>query len=141
MLVEAKRQILDRLIDRQLAMQKAIENELDRSPKVMQAIEAAKNEILARAYLEQVAEKTPQRYDWDLQNKEEITNYYSAHPELFSQRRVFTIEELSFVAKSDDVAQVRNQISQSRTLQEIADWLTSRNIKFAAKRSVRATGS
>src|SRR5262245_57262956 len=54
---QAKREILERLIDQQLAKQKAIENGLDRSPNVMQALEAAKNEILARAYLEQVARR------------------------------------------------------------------------------------
>src|SRR6185295_5582819 len=44
---QAKSEILDRLIDQQLTKQKAIENKLDRSPKVMRAIEAAKSEILA----------------------------------------------------------------------------------------------
>ena len=40
---QAKSEILDRLIDQQLTKQKAIENKLDRSPKVMRAIEAAKS--------------------------------------------------------------------------------------------------
>ena len=48
---EAKREILNRLIDQQLAKQEAIEAKLDRSPNVMQAIEAARSEILARAHL------------------------------------------------------------------------------------------
>src|SRR5205807_445444 len=50
-----KREIVDRLIDQQLAKQQAIQKKLDRSPHILQAIEAAKSEILARAYLQVVA--------------------------------------------------------------------------------------
>ncbi len=55
----AKREILSRLIDQQLARQQAVERKLDREPSVMQAIEAAKSEILARAYLERIASRLP----------------------------------------------------------------------------------
>lgn len=135
---ETRRQILDRLIDQQLAVQQAVQNRLDRSPKVMQAIEAAKNEILARAYLEQVAERSPQRFDWDAQNKEDVKRYYSAHPELFAQRRVFTIEELSFAASDDVATELREYMSQRRSIEDIAEWLKSRGTQFAAKQSRRA---
>ena len=76
---QAKREILDRLIDQQLTKQKAIENKLDRSPKVMRAIEAAKSEILARAYQEQLAESLPRPVPV------EVHEYYKQHPELFAQ--------------------------------------------------------
>src|SRR5687768_8619220 len=46
-----KHEILDRLIEQQLAMQQAVEKKLDRSPVVQQALEVARTEILARAYL------------------------------------------------------------------------------------------
>src|SRR2546422_5284472 len=44
----AKREIVERLIDQELARQQALEKKLDRSPGVVQAIEAAKAEILDR---------------------------------------------------------------------------------------------
>ena len=129
---QAKREILDRLIDQHLARQKAIENELDRSPGVMQAIEAAKTEILARAFLGQIAAAIPKTATWEVQK------YYKEHPELFAQRRLFNLEELAFVAKSDVASELREQLSKARSMQEIADWLQSRGVKFAVNRGVRA---
>ena len=55
----AKREILDRLIDAELAKEEAIAKKLDRSPAVVQQFEAAKTELLARAYVEQFASQQP----------------------------------------------------------------------------------
>jgi len=129
---QAKGEILDRLIDQQLTKQKAIENKLDRSPKVMRAIEAAKSEILARAYQEQIAESLPRPVPV------EVHEYYKQHPELFAQRRVFDLEELAFVANSEVATGLREQLTKAHSLQQIADWLQSREVKFAANRGVRA---
>jgi EpsD family peptidyl-prolyl cis-trans isomerase len=129
---QAKREILDRLIDQHLARQKAIENKLDRSPSVMQAIEAAKSEILARAYLEQIAAAIPKTATWEVQK------YYKEHPELFAQRRLFELEEFVFVAKVEVAAGLREQLSKARSMQQIADWLQSQGVKFVANRGVRA---
>jgi EpsD family peptidyl-prolyl cis-trans isomerase len=129
---QAKREILDKLIDQQLAWQKAIENKLDRLPSVVQAIEAAKTEILARAYLEHIAAAVPKTAAWEVQK------YYKEHPELFAQRRLFNLEELAFITKDDVATGLREQLSKARSIQEIADWLQSRGIKFAVNRGVRA---
>ena len=129
---QAKGEILDRLIDQQLTKQKAIENKLDRSPKVMRAIEAAKSEILARAYQEQIAESLPRPVPV------EVHEYYKQHPELFAQRRVFDLEELAFVANSEIATGLREQLTKAHSLQQIADWLQSQGVKFAANRGVRA---
>lgn len=129
---QAKRKILDRLIDEQLAKQQAIARKLDRSPNVILAIEAAKTEILARAYLERFAATL------DKPTPDEIRKYYSEHPELFAQRRIFTFEEFLFEGKGHIVADLQKQLSKLRSMREIADSLQSRGVKFAAKRSVHA---
>lgn len=128
----AKREILDRLIDQQLARQKALEKKLDQSPSVVQAIESARSEILARAYLEQLAATLPRP------SPEEVKKYYSEHPELFARRRVFSLEEISVAAAGDIAAGLRERAAKARTMQEIAEWLQSRSIKFAPNRGVRA---
>lgn len=127
-----KREILDKLIDQQLARQQAVERKLDREPSVMQAVEAAKNEILARSYLERIASRQSKP------SPEEVKKYYMEHPELFAQRRVFDLEELAFVAKDEVVAELREQSVKARSMKDIAEWLQSRGVKFAVNRGVRA---
>ncbi|HXM84111.1 MAG TPA: EpsD family peptidyl-prolyl cis-trans isomerase [Burkholderiales bacterium] len=131
--VDARREILDRLIDQQLAKQEAIQTKLDRSPNVMQAIEAARSEILARAYLEKIvsAQTKP--------SEAEIKQYYTEHPELFAQRRIFSIEEILVQQKAGLTAGLREQVAKARSLQDVAGWLKSQDVKFAVNRGVRAS--
>jgi len=62
MLKQAGTAALERLIDQQLLVQQAKERKLERDPKVMQAIEVARREILARSYVEQVVGIDPSRW-------------------------------------------------------------------------------
>ena len=127
-----RREILERLIEQQLARRQALKRELDRSPKALIAIEAAKSEILARAYLDQVAAALPKPAP------EEVRKYYAEHPELFAQRRIFSIEEIATAAKPEIVAPLRDKVAKARTMQEIAEWLQSQGVGFAPNRGVRA---
>ena len=126
-----KAEVLNRLIDQQLARQQAIEKKLDRSPGVQQALEAARSEILARAYSEQIAAAQPRP------TAEETKRYYAEHPELFAQRRVYVLEEMNFVAEPPVGAELRER-SKSRSMPEIAEWLKSKEIRYSANRGVRA---
>jgi EpsD family peptidyl-prolyl cis-trans isomerase len=128
----AKREILDKLIDAELAREEAVGKKLDRSPNVVQMLEAAKTEILARAYIEQVAAAQPKP------TPEEIKKYYADHPELFSQRRVYRIEEISLPAKEGFAATLRDRVAKTRTLQDLAGWLKTEGVQFAANSGVRA---
>jgi EpsD family peptidyl-prolyl cis-trans isomerase len=126
---KVKGEILEQLIDQHLAKQKAVENELDRSPVVLQAIEAAKSEILARAYIERLASSVPMPAEW------EIEKYYSEHPELFAERRIFDLEELLVEGPVGD--ELRTQLSKSKSLHEAAESLQSLGIKYVARRGVQ----
>lgn len=129
---QAKRAILETLINQQLARQKAIEAQLDRSPNVVQAIEAAKTDILARAHLDGINRTLVKP------SPLEIQQYYSKHPELFAERRVFAFEEIAFVSNDDTAAGLRKQSPQIRSMKNIADWLRSQGIEFSLRRGVLA---
>jgi EpsD family peptidyl-prolyl cis-trans isomerase len=129
---EIKRDILDRLVDQQVAKQRAVAAKLDRTPAVLQALEAARDEILSRAYLDRIVADTPKP------TPAEVKAYYTEHPELFAQRRVFILEEIMLVSKEPATAAgLREQAAKARSMQEIADWLHSIGAGFVPNRGVR----
>ena len=79
---------LERLVDQRLARQHALEQGLERSPQIAQALESAKTEILARAYRQLIAEAQPRP------TPAEIHRYHDEHPELFARRRIYSLESL-----------------------------------------------
>jgi EpsD family peptidyl-prolyl cis-trans isomerase len=127
-----KREILEKLIDQEVAKQAAIEKKLDRSPTVMQTIESARSEILARAYVESIATAVPKP------TPDEIKKYYADHPELFAERRIFNLQELTVPSTEGIGTKLQEQVAKSRSLEDVATWLTAQNIKFTASRGVRA---
>ena len=128
---QAKFEILNRLIDQQVAKQQAIEKKLDRKPEVMQAIEAARSEILARAYVDQITSAQPRP------TAEAVKQYYAEHPELFAERRIFDLEEIVVQPQEGLAAQLRAQVAKTKTMQDVVGWLNSQSIKFVPNRGVR----
>jgi len=128
----ASRQVLERLIDQELAVQKAQEQKLDRDPRVVQQIEAAKREIIARAYVERIGESVSKP------SNEEIAAYYNEKPALFKERRIYSLQELQIEAKPEQFDGVRAKLAASKSLNEFAEYLKSNDIRFAGNQAVRA---
>lgn len=128
----ASREILDKLIDQELLVQKALEKNLDRDPNVMQAIEAARRQVLAQAYLEQATSSAAKPAP------EEVKGYFDKHPELFSERRIYRFQEVAIAVGPDRVAAVQQQIGAAKSLDELLSWLKANDIKFASNASTKA---
>ncbi len=126
------RQILDRLIDQELAVQKAEEMKIDRDPQVVQQLEAAKREVISRAYLERVAEGATKP------TPEEIKKYYDDKPALFKDRKIYSIQELSVEAKPEQVEGLKSKLDASKNINEFVEYLKANDFKFAANQAVRA---
>lgn len=122
----ASRQVLERLIDQELLVQQALDKKLDRDPRTLQAIEAARREVLARAYLEQVSAAAARP------TEPEVKAYYAEHPELFAERRVFNLREVAIQAGSEFMPKLQEFMSQPRSMQQLAEWLRSENARFSA---------
>lgn len=128
----AGRQVLERLIDQQLALQKADDQKLDRDPRVVQQLEAARRDVLARAYLEKVGEGAVKP------TPEEIKKYYEEKPALFRERRIYSIQELAIEARAEQAGELRQKLAEAKNIGEFIEFLKAREYRFAANQAVRA---
>ena len=125
-------QIVAKLVDQQLLKQKALEEKLDRDPRVLQILEASKSEILAQAYLEKVSTKAKKP------TTAEIDAFYNEHPELFEKRRLFKLQELVVQASPDKFAEIEAGVKDIKNINEVANWLKEHQFQFTANSNVRA---
>ena len=126
-----RREILNKLIDQQLAVEQALEKKLDRSPDVIMAIDASRREILARAYIEQLSgEQAKPSID-------EARKYFAEHPALFAERRIFNMQELILPTDQAIAVQLKDMTAAGKPMEEIAAWLKSKEIKFSAASASR----
>lgn len=128
----ASKQILERLIDQQLALDRADDLKLDRDPRVVQQLEAARREIIARAYAEKVGETAAKPAP------EEIRKYYEEKPALFKDRRIYSIQEIAIEARPEQVETLRAQLSGARNIADFVEYLKANDFKFAGNQAVRA---
>jgi EpsD family peptidyl-prolyl cis-trans isomerase len=128
----ASKQMLERLIDQELALQKANELKLDRDPQVVQQLEAARRDIVSRAYFEKVGAGASKP------STEEVKKYYDDNPALFSQRRVYQLQELFVEAAPDRVPTLRQQLQDAKNVGEFVEYLKKNDYKFSANQAVRA---
>ncbi len=128
---KARQEVLGKLIDQQLAVEQAIDKKLDRQPEVMAALEAARREVLARVYLEQAAaakgRPTP----------EEGKKYYDEHPELFAQRRIYNLREVTVEKNEELMPALREKLASAKSMDEVAAWLKQKEARFSAQGGVR----
>lgn len=128
----AGRQVLERLIDQELAVQKAQELKLDRDPRVVQQVEAAKREIIARAYAERIGESVAKP------GNDEIAKYYADKPALFKERRIYSLQELNVEAKPEQFETLRAKLGSVKNINEFVEYLKANDIRFAGNQAVRA---
>lgn len=136
---QAQQQVLQRLIDQQLFVQQAIQKKLDRDPRVQAAIDAAKRQVLAQAYLEQVVQAAPKSAPG------QVKAFYSEHPELFRDRRMYRLKELAIAAPADFQPKLRAELERlgkradkSKIMTQLIGWLQSQNIKFQTNVTTQA---
>lgn len=136
---QAQKQVLDRLVDQQLLVQKAVEQKLDRDPSALAAIESSRRQILAQAYIQKVAGGAAKG------SGDEIKDFYTRHPELFQERRVYRFTQMAIAAQGDQQQAIRAKLEQldkspdkERILPQLADWLKEQNLKFRATQSTQA---
>jgi len=124
---EFTRRLLDGLIDEELAADAARKAGLDQDPRVVQGMEAAKREILARAYQEGLAQKAP------LVSTEEIERYYNDQPALFAQRRLYSLKELGIHGTPEQMLALKPRIEAATGAQQVIEILNVANVAFTER--------
>ena len=128
----ASKQILERLIDQELALQKADELKLDRDPRVLQQVDAARREIISRAYLEKLGESASKP------TADELQKYYDEKPALFKDRRIYSLQEIAIEAKPEQVTTLREKLAGAKTVNDFVEYLKANDFKFSGNQAVRA---
>ena len=121
----AGREVLEKLIDQELLVEKAMDKKLDRDPRTMQAIEASRRQILAQAYMQDLVAAVAKP------TGEEVKAYFDKHPELFSERRIYRFQQISVAAGRDQQPALQQRMASAKSLNEVLAWLKEKNIQFA----------
>ncbi len=119
----ASKQLLESLIARQLIVDEAIRNKLDRTPDVMQARERANAQVIAQAYLQGIVSKVAKP------TKAEIDEYFQEHPEYFAQRKQFDLTVVR-IATKDLNNELKVIIDAAKSLDEVVAWLDKHNVQY-----------
>jgi len=127
----ATRKVLSSLVNQQLLVQQAIERKLDRDPQILGALEAARLNILAQAYVQRVI--APQAKP----TEQEVHKYYADNPALFSERKIYRLQELSIEANAEQEKEIEAAAARVKSLKELADYLRQKKIAFSADSGVR----
>ena len=121
-----RKQIVDKLIDQQILVDKANKESLDRTPEVIMAMEAAKKEVLANAYLQKMVATSSKV------NDTEVKKYFNDHPGLFTKRRIYTFDDIGFERNDSVLAAIKEDVTHQKSLPEIASWFRQNNIKYSS---------
>ncbi len=127
----ASLRVVRNLVDQEVLVQKALTDKLDRDPAVVQALDAARRQILAEAYMGRKL-GTPAE-----PSEAEVTGYFGSHPELFAKRKVYRLQEISIKAPEDKHQAIRAQLTASKSLNDFAAWLKAENLPAKAAQGVK----
>lgn len=128
----AGKQLLQALIDRTLLESEAARRDVDRDPKVMQAIARARSLIIAQAYMQQRIGNAGRP------SQAEVQAYFNEHPQYFARRRQFALDQLIMPASSVTPA-LRAAVDHSTSLDDMALLLDARKIGYGRARLTRST--
>jgi EpsD family peptidyl-prolyl cis-trans isomerase len=136
----AARAVLDRLVDRELLVQQAEKHRIDRTPQVVQALESAKKDIIARAYLENMTAQLARP------DTAQVKQFYQSNPALFYERKIYTLRELGLAFPAGaDAGQYMSELQSllashgnAGSLEPLSHWAQQRDVTISENNGVKA---
>lgn len=116
--------MLDLLIEQELTLQAAQDAGLGADVGVVLAMEAARREVLARAYQDRVSSRAVSA------SADEVDRYYDSRPALFSERRLYTLHEFAMEASDEDQRRIPAALKGTKTAEEIAVALEKAGMRY-----------
>jgi peptidyl-prolyl cis-trans isomerase C len=116
-------QLLQRVIDRKLLVQKAKAEGIDKTPAYLEQMRRAE-EMLAINLLTSKAAKTIA-----LPDTGSVSNFITANPTLFNGRKSYDVDQIIFAPPGN--AAVLKQLEPAHSLDAVAATLTTANVQFA----------
>lgn len=128
------RQVLADLSDQELAAQAARKAGLENDPRVLQKLEAARREVLAGSYQQQLGEKAVEP------TADEVDAYYDKNPALFAQRRSYILRETYVNVSADRIDAVKARLQATTSAAQATEYIrdqsfatTTRNLSLSAE--------
>lgn len=128
---EQRDALLERLVQRELAVQQALSMKLDRQPEVMLRLEEARREALAAAWADHLAPGN------SVSDDNEAARYYAAHPGLFAERKLYRLQELALASDSPQLAEAEARVQRGEKLADILGWLTGQRSRYTDREILR----
>jgi EpsD family peptidyl-prolyl cis-trans isomerase len=120
---QARKTVLDNLVEQELLVQQAKTKQLDRDPDVVSALEAARAQVLADAYVKK--QILPNTHP----SEAETQKYYDENPNLFAARRVYALQEATVPSMTNAQREELKKIVASGNLEDGLKWLKSQDVK------------
>ena len=128
-----KATVVEALVTQKLMVQEAKKAGLDKKPEVVLDAAAAQRQVIAKAY----AESLPGMHEEA--SSQMIDDFYKQNPNLFSNRRVYRLQEVQIEATQDKLPAIQEQLGKSKTLGEFIEWLKSQGLKGGVASGVKSS--
>jgi EpsD family peptidyl-prolyl cis-trans isomerase len=128
----AAQRVLEVLVDQELAAQAAQQQGLESDPGVIQQLQAARRETLARAYHDRVAAKAANP------SSDEIDRYYESKPALFAQRRLYLLQESAVEANAAQLPVLQDGVARAQSAEELAKLLQGAALRHTTRQFTQA---
>jgi EpsD family peptidyl-prolyl cis-trans isomerase len=128
-----KATVVEALVTQKLLVQEAKKAGLDKKTEVAMDAAAAQRQVIAKAYVDSLPGMHEQA------SAQSIEDYYRQHPNLFTNRRVYRLQEVQIEATQDRIPAIQEQLGKSRTLGEFVEWLKAQGLKGSIAGGVKSS--
>ncbi len=119
---EARSRVLQAMIDRRLLVQHARNEGLDKTPEFLNRQRRMTEDLLIGMLASRQANIA------QLPSAQDIQRFQANHPGMFEKREFWNLDQLRFEMPADE--QVRAQIAQTKSLDELARLLSANRVSF-----------